>query len=47
MSNLLMKILLVEYLIIVGVCAYERNYIKLLYWISASGLQLAVLWGIK
>lgn len=46
-SQLLIKILLVEYVIIAGVCFYEKNWVRLLYWISASGLQVAILWGMK
>lgn len=47
MSSLLIKILLVEYIIVAIVCAYERNWPKVLYWISASGLQIAILFGMK
>lgn len=47
MSNFLIKCLLAEYLIIAGVCFYEKNYARLLYWISASGLQVAILWGMR
>ncbi len=47
MSNLLIKLLLVEYIVIMGVCVYEKNFPKALYWLSASGLQLAILWGFK
>lgn len=47
MSNWLIRLLLVEYVVIMGVCVYERNFPKALYWLSASSLQLAILWGFK
>lgn len=46
-STLLIKLLLGEYIIIALVCAKEGNWAKVLYWISASGLQVAILWGMR
>lgn len=46
-STLLIKLLLIEYLIIFIVCLFEKNYAKALYWLSASGLQVAVLKGMR
>jgi len=47
MSNWLIKALLVEYIVIMIVCLYERNYPRVLYWIGASLLQVGILWGMK
>ena len=47
MSSLLIKCLLVFYIIIFAVCLYEKKWAMALYWISASGLQVAILWGFK
>ncbi len=46
-SNILIKVLLLEYIVIAAVCFYEKNYARLLYWVSASGLQVAILWGMR
>lgn len=47
MSNLLTKILLIEYVIIMVVCIFERNWPKSLYFGGACILQVSVLWGMK
>jgi len=47
LSNLLIKLLLVEYLVIAVVCIFEGNWPRVTYWISASGLQIAILWGMR
>lgn len=39
----LMKCLLAEYLLVAGVFAAERDYVRMLYWISAAGITLAVI----
>ena len=35
LSSLLIKILLVEYVVIMGVCIFEGNWIRMEYWIGA------------
>jgi hypothetical protein len=40
----LMRGLLVFYLILAAVFAYELNWAKSLYWVSAGLLTLSVLW---
>ncbi len=47
MSNLLIKMLLIEYVIIMAVCVYERNWARVMYWCGACLLQLGVLGGMK
>ena len=47
MSNTLIKILLFEYVIIMGVCIYERNWVKATYWLGASVLNFSILMGMK
>lgn len=46
-SNLLIKILLAEYVLIMGVCVLEKNWARTLYWFGASLLQISILWGMK
>lgn len=46
-SQLLIKLLLVEYVFIMGVCVYEKNWARTLYWFGASLLQISILWGMK
>lgn len=46
-SSNLIKILLLEYIVIMAVCIYERNWAKTLYWFGASILQISILWGMK
>ena len=43
LSNSVMKLFLVEYLILAIICLFENNWGRLLYWISASGITLVVL----
>lgn len=47
MSNFLIKLLLIEYIVIMVACFYEKNWAKMLYWFGASILQLSILWGFK
>jgi hypothetical protein len=47
MSTLLMKILLVEYVIIMGVCMVEGNWYRTLYWFGAGILQTSVILGMR
>lgn len=47
LSSKLITLLLVEYIIIFIVCLFERNYYRALYWLSAAGLQTAILLGFK
>jgi hypothetical protein len=46
-STWLMKALLVEYMIIAIACAFEHDWAKCLYWVSACGITIAILWGMK
>jgi hypothetical protein len=47
LSNTLIKCLLLEYVVILAVCIYERNYPRSLYWFGAALLQVSILWGMK
>lgn len=47
MSNFLIKCLLIEYIVIMAVCVYEKNWARVLYWIGACLLQIGILWGMK
>ena len=47
LSDLLMKILVVGYIIISAVCLFEHNYARALYWVSAGGITFSILWGMK
>ena len=46
-STWLMKALLVAYVIITAACIYERDWPKMLHWVSACGITTAILWGMK
>lgn len=46
-STGLMKLLVVEYALIAAVCLVEGNWPRLLYWLSAAGITIAVIWGTK
>ena len=46
-SNWLIRLLLVEYAVIMAVCVYEKNWARVLYWFGAGMLQVAILWGMK
>lgn len=47
MSNILIRILLIEYIIVMLMCIYEKNIPKSLYWFGASILQISILLGMK
>ncbi len=47
MSNTLIKILGLFYIVICMVCIMEQDYPKALYWLSAIGLLISILWGFK
>jgi len=47
LSNTLIKILLVEYVAIMVACIIENNWVKCLYWLGASILNLSILLGMK
>lgn len=42
-----MKVLLLEYMVIMVVCLFERNGPRTLYWFGAVLLQISVLWGMR
>lgn len=44
MSSLLIKILLIQYVVILGASLVEGNYPRALYWFGASLLQVSILW---
>lgn len=46
-STIMMRILIIEYVIIGGVCLFERDYPKALYWWSAGLISFSVLWGMR
>jgi hypothetical protein len=46
-STALMIGLIGVYLVTAGVSAYELNWPRVLYWVCASGLTVAVIWGTK
>jgi len=43
LSSWLIRVLLLEYIIILAVCAYEGNWKLALYWLGASILQSSVI----
>jgi len=47
MSNRLITCLLFAYIVIMGVCIFEKNWARTLYWFGASLLQISILWGMK
>ena len=47
MSNLIIKIFIVEYIILAVVCIYEGNWSMVLYWGSATGISISVLMGMR
>ena len=47
LSNLMIKILFVEYVVIMITCLFEKNVPKALYWGSAGVMQIAILMGFK
>lgn len=46
-STVLMRILLAEYLVLAIVCAFEKRYALIGYWVGASILTASVLKGMK
>jgi hypothetical protein len=46
-SQLLIKILLIEYVVIMAVCVWEKNWARTLYWAGAAVLQVSILWGMR
>lgn len=46
-STGLMKLLVAEYVVIAVVCLVEGNWPRLLYWVCAAGLTVAILWGTR
>ena len=46
-SNWLIRLLLVQYIIIALVCVYEKNFPRVLYWIGAFALNFSILWGMR
>lgn len=47
MTSNLLKGLLIVYVLITLSAIYEKKWPMVLYWISACGLQLSILWGMK
>jgi len=47
LSTLLIKFLLAEYIVIMGVCVWERNWARVCYWGGAILLQFGVLAGMR
>ena len=47
MSNWLIKILLFEYMVVMIVCVFEKNWMRTMYWFGATLLQASILYGMK
>jgi hypothetical protein len=47
MSQFLMKLLLVEFIIIAAFCGFERHWMPMLYYLGAGVIQIAVIGGMK
>ena len=47
MSSTLMVALVGVYLVVAAVSAWEHNWPRVLYWVSAAGITTAVLWSTK
>lgn len=47
LSSTMMSALIVVYLIIAFVSTIETNWPRVLYFLSAAGITVAVLWGTK
>ena len=43
LSNKLIAILLVIYVVIMGVCVAEKNWARAVYWLGASLIQVGIL----
>lgn len=46
-STVIMYSFLLQYIICAGVCVFEKNYPRAMYWASAGLLTISVLWGMK
>ena len=42
-----MAVLIGVYILLAGIFAYEGRWPMCLYWLSASGISTAVLWGMR
>jgi hypothetical protein len=47
MSTWLIRLFLVEYVVIMIVCLFERNWVKAFYWLGAAILNYSILLGFK
>jgi len=47
MSNWLIRLLLIEYIVIMSVCILEKNFVKAIYWLGASIITTSVILGFK
>jgi hypothetical protein len=47
MSNWLIRLLVVEYVIVMIACICEKNWSRTLYWFGATLLQISILWGMR
>lgn len=47
MSSYMMMGLVVFYVLVAGVSGVEGNWPRALYWLSAAGITVAVLWGTR
>jgi hypothetical protein len=47
LSTTMMVALVGFYLVVAGVSGVEGNWPRVLYWISAAGITVAVLWGTR
>ena len=47
MSDKLIFCLIIAYVIIMGVCIFEKNWPRALYWFGACVLQISIIWGMK
>lgn len=47
LSDTMMQGLVVFYLLVAGISAYEGNWPRCMYWIGASIITASVLWGTK
>jgi len=46
-STALMQCLLVAYAVIAGTAAWEGDWWRVLYWVSAAGITSSVIWGMR
>ena len=47
MSNWFIWALIAQYLVIAIVCLFEHNWARVLYYVSAASISVAVLWGMR